>query len=57
MPRPYWHRAASDCCLSSAYNWWERSVSPNNATNFANVNNTGNPNNNNNASNTNGVCP
>lgn len=54
---PFWHRAASDCCLSSTGNWWERSVNPSNATNFANVNNNGDPSNNNNASNTNYVCP
>ena len=47
----------SDCCVPSANNWWERSVNPNNATNFANVNNNGDPSNNNNASNTNYVCP
>lgn len=53
---PFWHRAVSNCCVSSANNWWESSVNPNNATNFANVNNNGDPSNNNNASNTNYVC-
>ena len=54
---PFWHRAVSNCCVSSANNGWESSVNPNNATNFANVNNNGDPSNNNNASNTNYVCP
>lgn len=51
------HRAVSDCCGRPRTTWWERSVNPTNATNFANVNNNGDPSNNNNASNTNGVCP
>ena len=42
---------------TSAYYWWERSVSPSNATDFASVNYTGNPGLNTYASNTGGVCP
>lgn len=42
---------------ASAYFWWERSVYPSNAADFAYVSITGNPNNNTSASNTCGVCP
>ena len=42
---------------TSAYIWWERSVSPTNATRFAIVNLTGTPSSNNLASGTHGVCP
>ena len=42
---------------ASAYHWWERSVSPSFATNFAYVYNTGYPSSNYNASYTSGVCP
>lgn len=40
-----------------ANNWWERSPSLSNITNFTNVNLNGNTGNNNNASNVNGVVP
>ena len=42
---------------TSASYWWERSVYPNNATNFASVNGYGRPSSYNNASNTSYVCP
>ena len=42
---------------TSTGHWWERSVNPTTATNFANVNGIGGPSNNINASNTNYVCP
>ena len=42
---------------TSAYGWWERSVSPSFATYFANVHNTGNPGYYTHASYTYGVCP
>ena len=40
----------------SANNWWLRSATASNTTNFENVNNNGNIPNSNNANNANGVC-